>query len=90
MFHIIDTVKQINEIERLTLSSQPKAELIAAGINELDKVGEVSIKQKLSHRQIWRWKDIELMKYEDVYMWLLDDHIWSKIKDRLNENQKNK
>ena len=90
LFHIIDTVKQINEIERLTLSSPPKADLIAAGINELDKVGEVSIKQKLSHRQIWRWKDIEQMKYEDVYMWLLDDHIWSKIKDRLNENQKNK
>lgn len=90
LFHIIDIVKQINEIEKLTLSSPPKAELIAAGINELDKVGEISVKQKLSHRQIWKWREIEQMEYQDVYMWLLEDHIWARIKDRLNENQKNK
>lgn len=63
----------IHEREIQFLSSEPEPEMIAAGIEQLNKHGEIMTIDSLAQRDILRHKLIEQLPYHEVFKKLLID-----------------
>lgn len=80
----------INMIEQNNLSSEPDAELAAAGIHSLDEFGSFVTIDSLSNGDILKHSEIEKLPYYKVYEKLKLDKIQREIEKAYNEIIKNK
>lgn len=80
----------INNIEMNNLSSMPKAELMAAGIERLDEFGSYVTIDSLSSGNILNHSKVEKLPYYKVYEKLKLDKIQREIEEAYAEIIKNK
>lgn len=80
----------INTIEKNNLSSIPKAELMAAGIQRLDEFGSYVTIDTLASGDILKHEKIEKLPYYKVYEKLKLDKIQREIEEAYIEIIKNK
>lgn len=87
---IKDQQEFINNIEKNNLSSIPKAELMAAGIQRLDEFGSYVTIDSLASGDILKHEQIEKLPYYKVYEKLKLDKIQREIEEVYAEIIKNK
>lgn len=80
----------IYTIEKNNLSSEPEAELVAAGINRLDEFGSYTTIDSLASGDVLKHEEIERLPYYVVYQKLKLDKIQREIEKKYAEIIKNK
>ncbi len=81
--------KYLGELEQ-KLDTETENDLIVAGIDDLNKFGDLNTIDALAGGDILRWQQILELTYEDVYNKLLKTKTEEDIKKRLETIYKNK
>ena len=68
----------------------PEPEMVAAGINELDELGDTNLIDALAKGDILKWEQVKDLPYEKIFDKQRKSTIESKIERKLRKNQKNK
>lgn len=88
LFWIQDQYKQINLIEQQYLTLTPDSEMTAAGVNELDELGDTNLIDALAKGDILKWRAIKELPYEMIFDKQRKSTIESKIERKMRQNQK--
>lgn len=78
-------LEYIQKLEKNYLSSEPEAEMIGAGINELNQFGALATIHSLAGGDILKHKAVEAMSYYEVYQVLKLEKINRDINKRYAE-----
>lgn len=74
-----DEFEKIQQLEQAHLSNQPDPDMIAAGVQELNELGEINIIDSLAGGDILKWEQIEQLPYHKVFDKLKKDMVENKI-----------
>lgn len=74
-------IEMIGKLEQEHLSSPPDPDMEAAGVRELNELGEINIIDSLAGGDILKWDEIEKLPYHKVF---------DKLKKNVVENKVNK
>lgn len=85
LFWIQDQYKVLNELETKWLSSPPDRKMTAAGIQELDILGDKNLIDALANGDILKWEEVQDLPYETIFDKQLKTVIESKITRKLNK-----
>ena len=64
---IFDSYNDILKVEKQYLSSFPDPDLMAAGINRLNEVGELNVTDSVAQRFGYKIEEVEQLKYHKVF-----------------------
>lgn len=87
---VIRELKQLGELEENELSLPPDADLVNAGVNELNKLGVFNIIDSLAGGDILKHDEVRALPYYKVFDKLLKGAIESKIQKNYAKIQQNK
>lgn len=87
---ILNGIEQINELEATRLASEPKEDLIIAGVEILNQYGVLTTIDALAGGDILKWREIECMPWQLVFTKLCMDKDKAEIQDNYVEIIKNK
>lgn len=87
---ILRELKQLGELEKNNLSLPPDADLMNAGVSELDKLGIFNIIDSLAGGDILKHDEVRKLPYYKVFDKLLKGVIESKIQKNYAKIQQNK
>lgn len=76
---IKDEVEKIYKLEEAYLSSPTDNDMLAAGVKELDELGELNVIDSLAQGNILKWEKIKQLPYEMVFEKLRKSTLESKI-----------
>ena len=79
---VLDEVEYINKIESINLQTTPDADLINAGINQLDMFGYLNVVDMLTDGDMTKDEEILAKPYNNV----LDKMIMNHMKGKVNKN----
>lgn len=85
LFWVQDQYKQIAELEARTLSMPPDRKLVAAGIQELDILGDTNLIDTLAGGNVLNWGKVMELPYSVIYEKQLKTVIESRITKKLNK-----
>lgn len=88
LFFLLDQYKVIQELEQQYLSSPPDPKLIAAGIQELDILGDINIIDALAGGDVLKWSEIRLLPYSTIFDKQLKMTIENRITKRMQPKTK--
>lgn len=88
--HIQDQYDNIAKLETKYLYSPPDADLVNAGINKLNVLGDDNLIDNLAQGKIWLWETIKDMPYEKIFTKQLKNTIEREISNNLKKIQENK
>lgn len=74
-----DEVEIVQRLEQEHLSSQPDNDLIAAGIHELNELGEINVIDQLAGGDILKWELVEQLPYYKVFDKLKKNTVEAKV-----------
>lgn len=78
---IKDEFEAIRKLESEHLSGSPDPDMLAAGVQELNELGEINVIDSLAGGDILKWEAIEMLPYYKVF---------DKLKKNMIENKVNK
>jgi hypothetical protein len=90
LFWIQDQFKMIAKLEEQYIHLPPEADQVAAGINELDEMGNVNLIDALADGDILKWELIKDLPYEKIFDKQRKTTIETKIGRRQRANSKRK
>jgi hypothetical protein len=79
---VFGQIENINNIEKKFLTTTPEADLVNAGINDLDIFGYQNVVDNLAGGDILKYNDILNISYENI----LDKLIRNNIESRIQKN----
>jgi len=79
---IKDELEAIYRLENQYLSSPPDADLVKAGVSELDQFGELNVIDHLAGGDILKWKKVKKLPYYTVF----DKLHKSKVEAQIHKN----
>lgn len=85
LFWIQDQYGVLNELEAKWLTSPPDRKMMAAGIQELDILGDKNLIDALADGDVLKWEQIQDLSYETIFDKQLKTVIESKITRKLNK-----
>jgi len=83
VFWIQDQYKLINKLEQQYLSAPPDMKLVAAGIRDLDVLGDKNIIDTLAQGNVLKWGAIQDLPYSTVF----DKQLMLAITARISKNK---
>jgi hypothetical protein len=84
-----DQYKKINELEKRYLTTPPDPKMQAAGIQELDILGDTNLIDALANGDVLKWKEVSELPYSTIFDKQLKMTIEAKIARKLNKQQTN-
>lgn len=88
IFWLQDQVKTINEMERKHLVTPPDPKLVAAGIEELDVLGDDNLIDSLAGGDVAKWEEIRNIPYDIIFRKQLKTNIEARIAKRMEKKKK--
>lgn len=88
-FWILDELKSINELEK-HLASEPDADMIRAGVETLNELGEYVTLRSIEGVNITNIDEVKWMPYEEIFEELFYSKEKSRIEKNIIENSKKK
>lgn len=85
---IQDQYEAINKLEATYLSTPPEADLVAAGIRDLDILGDVNLIDNLAQGDVLKWELVQDLPYDTIFNKQLKNTIEARISKNLNKNKK--
>lgn len=85
LFWIQDQYQVISELETRWLNSPPDSKMVAAGIQELDILGDKNIIDALAKGDVLKWAEVEKLSYERVFDKQLKTVIEARISRKLSK-----
>lgn len=82
---IRDEIESIHKLETEYLSSPPDMDMLAAGIKDLDELGEINIIDSLAGGDILKWEAVKKLPYYMVFDKQRKTMLEGKINKRLSE-----
>lgn len=82
-----DSLEQIITLEREYLTSQPDNDLINAGIESLNELGDMNVIDMLAQGDILKWNMIKRLPYHDVFDKLRKNKLEGDIQKRYQKIQ---
>lgn len=82
---IRDELEAILNLERRELGSDPNPDLMASGVHELDKLGEINVIDSIAKGNVLRWGKIKQLPYYTIFEKQLKTVIEDRINKRLNK-----
>lgn len=76
---IKDEIEAIQKLEQTHLSSTPDPDMEAAGVQELNQLGEINTIDSLAGGDILKWELVEQLPYNKVFDKLLKNLIENKV-----------
>lgn len=90
LFWIQDQYKMINQLEAQYLSLPPDPKMVAAGIDELNELGDTNIIDALAGGDILKWEAVKDLSYEMIFDKQRKSTIEALIDRRATKNAKQK
>lgn len=85
-----DSIEQILTLEREYLTSQPDADLMNAGIETLNELGDLNVIDMLANGSILEWEKVKLLPYHQVFDKLRKNKLEGDIQKKLQKIQQSK
>lgn len=85
VFWIADEIGSIAKLEKAYLSSPPDADMVNAGVKELDELGELNVIDILAQGNILKWDKVKKLQYAMVFDKLRKGVIERRVQKRYNE-----
>lgn len=79
---IKEQLEFINHLENKYLHTEPKAELLASGIQKLDEFGALTTIDNLAGGDILKYEKIKALPYSEIYQKLKLDKVQAEIKEK--------
>lgn len=89
-FHVQEQYDAISKLEQMHLYSPPSSDLLSAGINRLDILGDINTIDALAQGDILRWELIQDLPYSKIFDKLLKSKIEREIEKKHAEIMKEK
>ena len=90
VFWVIDELESIKDLEEQYLGGNPNADLLQAGISELNMLGEFVSLDNLAMGDLTKYEKIKKMPYNEVFAKKLLQKRTADIQERLRDILKNK
>lgn len=74
-----DEIEAIQQLESIHLNSTPDPDMIAAGVHELNELGEINVIDSLAGGDILKWAEIEKLPYHRIFDKLKKNTVESKV-----------
>lgn len=80
-----DEMEAIQQLEQTHLSSQPDPDMEAAGVHELNQLGEINTIDSLAGGDILKWELVEQLPYHKVFDKLLKNLIENRVNKKYHK-----